>query len=207
MWEKMTARSDAVRERDLDMSKGRIPGPTRPADYSTSYRSIRDTRLFNVFEKYPWNSSYTPWPRVVLVVEDQTNGGTSSFMYLKPGDEIRDRCFKVSARLWTGPAHSEDIAPFDWCLSEMRFNVSYNSVPDWAHTPKTSMTDHGPPGTMGPNPPYMPAADHHFSEWEYADTIMLGNLLLDMGFSFGVPDGRVWVLDHREAFNKPTSHQ
>jgi hypothetical protein len=201
MWEKLTARSDAGRERDLDMDRGNIPGPTRPADYSTSYRSIRDTRLSNVFAKYPWNSSYTPWPRVVLVVEEATTGGTPSFMYLKPGDAIRDRCFRVSARLWTGPAHSEDIAPFDWCLSEMRFNVSYSHVPDWAHTPKTSMTDRGPPETMGPNPPYLPAADHHFSEWEYADTIMLGNLFLDMGFDCRVPDGRVWVLDHRAAMN------
>ena len=82
MWEKLKAGSDAGRERDLDVSKGRIPGPTRPADYSTSYRSIRDTRLINVFAKYPWNGGYTPWPRVVLVVEEQTNGGTSSFMFL-----------------------------------------------------------------------------------------------------------------------------
>jgi hypothetical protein len=47
----------------------------------------------------------------------------------------------------------------------------------------------------------LPAADHHFSEWEYADTIMLGNLFLDMGFDCRVPDGRVWVLDHRAAMN------
>jgi len=194
----MTSRSDYIRQRDLNMQKGRIPGPERPADFATPYRSIRDTRLRNVFAAYPWNGDQTLWPRVAIIVEEVTNGGTRFFTYKRSGESIEDRCWRLSARLWKGPANSEDVAPFNWCLSEMRFNVSYEGVALWAGTPKTSMSRHaiGPPGTTGPNPPYLPAAEHHFNDGYNSDTIMLGNILLDMGFSFGVPDGRVWVVDN-----------
>ena len=195
---RIAARADYIQNRDHNNARGRVPGPVRPADFSTTYRSIRDTRLLNVFAAYPWDVGQNSWPRVVLIVEDVSKGGgSSSLVYKTAGEKIADKCFRVSAKLWTGPAHSEDIPPFNWCLSEMRFNTSYNEVALWGMTPKTSMSNKamGPKGTLGPDPPYLPAPEHHYDQWYFPDTIMLGNLLLDMGFSFGVPDGRVWIVN------------
>jgi hypothetical protein len=98
--------------------------------------------------------------------------------------------------LWTGPASSQEIAPFNWCLSEMRFNVAYNDVGYWGRTPKTSMSEHntGADRTLGPNPPYLPVPKFQFRDGLYGETIMLGNILLDMNFGLGVPDGRVWIV-------------
>jgi hypothetical protein len=197
MSQKMEDRSRSIRQRNMNIEKGQIPGPERPANFETSYRSIRDTQLSNVFVNYPWNVGRNSWPRVALVVEEKPTGGTGALGSLQPGDKIKDRCWRLGARLWTGPAASQDIAPFNWCLSEMRFNVSYNAVALWGMTPATSMAEHntGPARTQGPNPPMIPAPRFHYSDGSFSDTIMLGNLLLDMSFSFGVPDGRVWIVD------------
>lgn len=174
-----------------------IPGPERPANFETYYRSIRDTRLSKVFVNYPWNTGRNAWPRVALVVEEEPIGGTGVLGYMQGGDKIKDRCWRLRARLWTGPAASQDIAPFNWCLSEMRFNVSYNDVALWGLTPATSMAEHntGPNRTLGPNPPAILAPRFHYADGSHSDTIMLGNILLDMSFSLGVPDGRVWIVD------------
>lgn len=194
-WGQLTARSDEVRLRDYNMDRGIIPGPERPDDFETYYRSIRDTKLNNVFAAFPWNLGYNPWPRVVLVVEEKPQLG--NLLYKQPGDPIEDRCWRLSARLWTGPAAGEDIAAFNWCLGEMRYNVPYSDVAHWGRTPKISMLDKntGPQPTLGPNPPYLPAPEYQYRDGAHFDTIMLGTLLVDMGFAFGVPDGRVWIVD------------
>jgi hypothetical protein len=186
----------SIRERDLNRAKGMIPGPSRPTNFETSYRSIRDTTLSKVFAKYPWNTGRNEWPRVALVVEEPT-GGTVSFGFMQAGDKIKDRCWRLRARLWTGPAASQDIESFNWCLSEMRFDVAYSGVAHWGQTPPTSMTDRntGPDRTLGPNPPFLPVPKLHYADGLNSDTIMLGNILLDMSFELGVPDGRVWIVD------------
>ncbi len=197
VWQRMQDQSLSARQRDLNMAKGMIPGPERPANFETSYRSIRDTRLSKVFVNYPWNTGRNAWPRVALVVEEMPTGGTGALGYMRGGDKIKDRCWRLRARLWTGPAGSQDIAPFNWCLSEMRFNVPYSDVALWGKTRAASMTEHntGPERTLGPNPPTVPAPRFHYDNGSYSDTIMLGNILLDMSFQFGVPDGRVWIGD------------
>ena len=196
VWQRMQAHSLIMRQRDLNMAKGMIQGPNRPADFETSYRSIRDTRLSKVFANYPWNVGRNEWPRVALVVEEEPTGGSGTLGSARGGQQIKDRCWRLRARLWTGPASSQDIAPFNWCLSEMRFNVSYNDVVFWGMTPKTSMIDQntGPARTLGPNPPYLPAPRFHYANFWYSDTIMLGNILLDMSFDFGMRDNRVWIV-------------
>jgi hypothetical protein len=195
--ERMQDHSLKMRQRDLNWEKGMIPGSERPANFETYYRSIRDTRLSRVFVNYPWNTGHNTWPRVALVVEEEPIGGTGALGYMQGGDKIKDRCWRLRARLWTGPAASSDIAPFNWCLSEMRFNVSYSAVALWGMTPATSMAEHntGPERTLGPNPPYLAAPRFHYADGSHSDTIMLGNILLDMSFGLGVPDGRVWIVD------------
>jgi hypothetical protein len=197
IYEGMQDHSLKMRQRDLNLEKGMIPGPERPANFETYYRSIRDTRLSRVFANYPWNTGRNTWPRVALVVEEEPTGGTGALGHMQGGDKIKDRCWRLRARLWTGPAANQEIAPFNWCLSEMRFNVSYNAVGLWGKIPATSMAEHntGPDRTLGPNPPFVPAPRFHYDNGSYSDTVMLGNILLDMSFSFGVPDGRVWIVD------------
>ena len=181
-----------------------------PPLLETYYRNIRDTQLYRVFANSPWNTGQSMWPRVAFVVEDAAQGGANSITpYTKGGDELRNRCWRLSARLWTGPAASRDIPSFNWCLTEMHYDV----LPDpgggapfirtapvgmalWGMTPKVSMSDKntGPERTMGPNPPYTPVMRFHFRDEQGAECIMLGNLLREMAFEFGVPDGRVWVV-------------
>jgi hypothetical protein len=193
--DQMVAHSNFVLRRERNLDLGIMPGPKRASDFTTAYRSIRDTKLANMFAKSSWNLGSNPWPRVALIVEERQRRGTS--LSSLPGSAVIDGCWRVSAKVWTGPAAHEDIAPFNWCLSEMRFNVSYETVVMWGRTPKTSMisSNTGRDRTLGPNPPSTPAPRFQYSNAGYVDTIMLGNLLMDMGFSFSEPDGRVWVID------------
>jgi hypothetical protein len=195
-WDAMKQRSDTMRKRDYNLEQGVIPGPERPANFETYYRSVRDTKLANVFAASPWNAGQNSWPHVALVVEAGPRHG-DSFLYKQPGDKLDDACWRLRAKLWTGPRASQDIATFNACLSEMRFNVAYTDVAFWGKTPKISMSDHttGAERTMGPNPPYIPVPKLQFSDGANTDTVMLGTLLLDMGFDSGMPDGRVWVID------------
>ncbi|HZH41877.1 MAG TPA: hypothetical protein VFD85_12745 [Gemmatimonadales bacterium] len=196
MLQRMQAHNLIMRQRDLNMEKGMIQGPERPADFETSYRSIRDTPLSKVFANYPWNIGRNQWPRVALVVEEAPSGDMGAFEYARGGEKIKDRCWRLRARLWTGPASSQDIAPFNWCLSEMRFNVSYNAVVQWGMSPASNMSEHntGPDRTLGPNPPFVLVPRFHYRDGLHGDTIMLGNILLDMSFGLGMPDGRVWIV-------------
>jgi hypothetical protein len=195
MLERMQAQSLKIKERDHNIALGTIPGPKRPADFETNYRSIRDTRLSRVFANYPWNTGRNAWPRVALVVDQEATGGTGALGSLRPGEKIKDRCWRLRARLWTGPAASQEIAPFNWCLSEMRFNVPYNDVALWGKIPHFVEQNTGLDRTLGPNPPAVPVPRFHYDNGSYSDTIMLGNILLDMSFGLGVPDGRVWIVD------------
>src|SRR5438477_10935166 len=178
------------RQGDLRMHMGMIRGPARQADFETSYRSIRDTRLLKVFASYPWNNGGNEWPRVALVVEEQPAGGTGEFEHARGGQKIKDRCWRLRARLWTGPASSQDIAPFNWRLSEMRFNVAYNDVALWG----TSPLGRQPERTLGLHAAYHPVPTLQYGDGLRGDTIMLGNILLEMGFVLGMPDGRVWIV-------------
>jgi len=178
------------RHRDLHMQRGMIHGPARQVDFETSYRSIRDTRLLNVFANYPWNNGGNQWPRVALVVDEQPTGGTGKFEHARGGEKIMDRCWRLRARLWTGPDSSQDIVPFNWCLSEMRFNVAYNDVALWG----ASTYGVQPDRTLGPNAPFLPVPTLQYRDGLHGDTIMLGNILLDMSFDLGMRDNRVWIV-------------
>ena len=167
-----------------------IHGPARQVDFETSYRSIRDTRLLNVFANYPWNNGGNQWPRVALVVDEQPTGGTGKFEHARGGEKIMDRCWRLRARLWTGPDSSQDIVPFNWCLSEMRFNVAYNDVALWG----ASTYGVQPDRTLGPNAPFLPVPTLQYRDGLHGDTIMLGNILLDMSFDLGMRDNRVWIV-------------
>src|SRR5205807_279034 len=98
--------------------------------------------------------------------------------------------------------HSIDIAPFNWAFSEMRFNTPYSEVPIWGQTPKLNVPR--PPGmtppadatTASPIAPKQPLPDSvDYRRTFHYNAIMVGNVLLDMGFNYNRPDGRVWFVE------------
>lgn len=200
MWKSMVDYSDYKRQSAWDDQRGIIRGPERPENFETYYRGVRDTGLSNLFKPIPFSPVEVPlWPRVVLIMEERPKGGVITNKYNSGGGS--DRCWRLRAKVWTGPARSEDIAPFNWCLSEMRFNVGYQSVINWGMTPKSSMmriqASTGSNRTTGPVPPGTPLPQPAYNNASSYSTIMVGNVLMDMGFSSHVPDGRVWLIDER----------
>lgn len=173
----------------------------------TTYRNVRDTELNGIFANAPWNMGRTMWPRVAIIVDSQ---GTYDVGHIQYGGEVANVCFLLRAKIWTGPAASRDVAPFNWCLSEMHYDttvvkssgstfvgVAFTGLPLWGMTPKSMMIDQntGPEVTTGPNPPYIPVPRFSYDDRAHSDVVMLGNLMRDMGFSYGVPDGRVWIVN------------
>lgn len=205
MWKSMVAHAEFQRVTEFDQMRAIIRGPKRPTNFETYYRGVRDTGLSNLFQTSRYQDLTTVWPRVALIVEESPKGFMAA-EYNRVGDtSSSDRCWRLRAKVWTGPARSEGIAPFNWCLSEMRFNISYASVTTWGMTRKSNMkhalAGTGSNRTTGPNPPTEPLPKHSGYSRQFSyDTIMAGNVLLDMGFDVHLPDGRVWLVD--ESLNR-----
>lgn len=197
-------------KKDESASKGRVDfhfgdAPVR----QTAYRNVRDTELHQLFKDYHWNTGRTMWPRVALIVEEQPTGHTASFANPNWGSDVRNGCWKIRAKLWMAHEASKEIAPFNWCLSEatydsirvsattMAYGLAHEGVALWGTSPKTMFSDQntGPQRTTGPKPPATATPRFYYRMDTNADAIMLGNILRDMAFSYGVADGRVWVID------------
>jgi hypothetical protein len=162
----------------------------------TYYRNVRDTELSHLFDAWPCylSSGYNMWPRVVVVIEE-VPGHYAKLDYSSPSAEQQDACWRVRARIWTGPATSQDVAPFNWCLSETKLEKAFDGVVLWGETPKLAFSGQntGAQRTTGPNPPYLPLPEHFVSVGR-AEAAMVGSILWDMGFSYAESDGRVWVV-------------
>ena len=200
MWKSMIDHSDYQRQAAWDQERAIVRGPDRPADFETYYRGVRDTGLSDLFKPVHYQDRTTVWPRVALIVEERPQkGGIIADEYNRGGKTTSDRCWRLRAKVWTGSARSEDITPFNWCLSEMRYNIGYAGVARWGMSPTSNMAriqaNTGSKRTTGPNPPGTPLPQPLYMFQFSYDTIMVGNVLLDMGFSFHVPDGRVWLID------------
>jgi hypothetical protein len=162
----------------------------------TYYRNVRDTELTHLFDAWPWylSSGYNMWPRVVLVIEEAP-AHYARLDYGSPSAEQQDACWRIRARIWTGPATSQDVAPFNWCLSETKLEKAFDGVVLWGETPKTAFSGQttGAQRTLGPNPPYLPLPEHFVSVGR-AEAALVGSILWDMGFSYAESDGRVWIV-------------
>jgi hypothetical protein len=162
----------------------------------TYYRNVRDTELSHLFDAWPWylSSGYNMWPRVVLVIEE-VPAHYAKLDYSSPSAEQQDACWRIRARIWTGPATSQDVASFNWCLSETKLEKAFDGVVLWGETPKTAFSGQttGAQRTLGPNPPYLPLPEHFVSVGR-AEAVMVGSILWDMGFSYAESDGRVWIV-------------
>lgn len=203
VWTNMQDYAKWRAQADVDDNRAIIRGPERPANFETYYRGLRDTGLSNLFAKFPYQNSRTTWPRVMIVVEEKPtlHGGMPSEFFHSSTKTDTDYTWRFRATVWMDETHKIDIAPFNWCFSEMRYNTPYSEVPIWGRTPKLNVP-HSPArnalaGAVDqPIPPRYPlpeTPDYHRT-FHY-NTIMVGNLLLDMGFNYNRPDGRVWFVE------------
>ena len=206
VWENMQVHADERRQASADERRALIRGPERPANFETYYRGLRDTGLSNLFAQSPYQNASTSWPRVMIVIEEkpQLQGSMPTEYWGKDNKTEIDYTWRFRATVWTDPEHKIDIAPFNWCFSEMRYNTPYSEVTIWGRTPKLNVPP--PPGIAAPAPTTGPAVvpiapkaplpdrpDYHRT-FHY-NTIMVGNILLDMGFRYNRPDGRVWFVE------------
>ncbi|HSV15214.1 MAG TPA: hypothetical protein VLI90_13225 [Tepidisphaeraceae bacterium] len=190
---------------EVDDNHALIRGPQRPANFETYYRGLRDTGLSNIFKKFPYQNSHTSWPRVMIVIEEKPrfNGGMPSEFFHNSTKTETDYTWRYRATLWMDATHKIDIAPFNWAFSEMRYNTPYSEVEIWGRTPKHNVPPApGVEGTAGDPANPVPIAtkyplpdDPAYHRTFHYNTIMVGNLLLDMGFNYNRQDGRVWFVE------------
>jgi hypothetical protein len=84
----------------------------------------------------------------------------------------------------------------------MRFNTPYSEVEIWGRTPKQNVPAPAGVAAPGDNTTAVPIAPKYplpdspdYHRLFHYNTIMVGNVLLDMGFNYNRPDGRVWFVE------------
>jgi hypothetical protein len=205
VWDNMQAHANWRGQAEADDRRAIVRGPERPANFETYYRGLRDTGLSNIFAKAPYRNSSTSWPRVQIIIEEKPKlqGAIPSEYWHSSNKTQTDYTWRFRATVWTDPSHKIDIAPFNWAFSEMRYNTPYSEVPIWGRVPKQNVP---PPAgviaatTTGPSElpiaPKIPLPDRpDYHRLFHYNTIMVGNILLDMGFNYNRPDGRVWFVE------------
>ncbi len=205
VWDNMKVHANWRLQAEADDSHAIIRGPARPANFETYYRGVRDTGLSNLFAQSPYRNSSTSWPRVMIVIEEKPkfNGSMPSEYWHSNTKTETDYTWRFHATVWTDATHSIDIAPFNWCFSEIRYNTPYSEVPIWGRTPKLNVPPpKGSPALSGTQPSATPIAPKYplpetpdYHRLFHYNTIMVGNVLLDMGFNYNRPDGRVWFVE------------
>jgi hypothetical protein len=141
---------------------------------------------------------------MIIVEEKPKLNGSMPSEYFHNSQTETDYTWRFRAKVWTDATNSIDIAPFNWAFSEMRYNTPYSEVPIWGRTPKMNVPvpaglAAAAPGTqpaalpIAPRYPLPDSPDYH--RLFHYNTIMVGNLLLDMGFRYNRPDGRVWFVE------------
>ncbi len=209
VWENMKDHADWRRQTEADDRRAIIRGPERPANFETYYRGVRDTGLKDLFKDAPYQNSTTSWPRVMIVIEEKPKlqgGMPSEYWHNKGSKTENDYTWRFRATVWTSEKDKIEIAPFNWAFSEMRCNTPYSEVVIWGRTPKLNVP-HISQAKDAPEPdaatlaaagkpakyplPDTPAYHRTF----HFNTIMVGNVLLDMGFNYNRQDGRVWFVE------------
>jgi hypothetical protein len=204
VWDNMQAHANWRGQAEADDRRAIIRGPDRPANFETYYRGVHDTGLSNLFAQSAYRNNSTSWPRVMIVIEEKPkfNGGMPNEYWHSSNKTDTDYTWRYHATVWTDATHSIEIAPFNWAFSEMRFNTPYSEVEIWGRTPKQNVpppagmpaqTDATTARPMAPKYPLPDTPDYH--RLFHYNTIMVGNVLLDMGFNYNRPDGRVWFIE------------
>ena len=81
--------------------------------------SVKDTPLYHLFDKYPYDTKKpfaVQYPRVALtVVSAPPNHSQTQRQDYGGGFVPRDGCFTLRAKLWSSATESQDVGPFQWC--------------------------------------------------------------------------------------------
>src|ERR1043166_6194537 len=125
----------------------------------TYYRNVRDTELNLMFDAWPYNLANNMWPRVVLIIEEEP-AHRMQMDYGDPALEYVDACWRIRARIWTGPATSQDVAPFNWCMSESKLDTAFADGGLWGGRAKTRPAGRGGGGGGGGGPKKLPPPDN-----------------------------------------------
>lgn len=200
IWANMQSHSRHQQQVASDARLVLFRGPERPANFETYYRGVRDTGLANLFARFPYQGSESEFPRVAIVIEEKPRPSVLPDAFFKGKGPSTDYCWRFHAKLWIDATHPQDIAPFNWCFSETRFNVPYSRSPRWGQVPTALVTLSGKftgkERTTGPLPPYTPLPNTPEYKHTYSYVpVMVGNVLMDMGFSWERSDGRVWFVE------------
>jgi hypothetical protein len=200
VWDNMKDHANWRAKTEADDRRAIIRGPDRPANFETYYRGVRDTGLKDLFKDAPYKGNSTSWPRVMIVIEEKPkfNGGMPSEYWHNQGSKTEtDYTWRFHATVWTDATHKVEIAPFNWAFSEMRCNTPYSEVPIWGHTPKLNVphaAEGAPAADATPTRYPLPETPDYHRLFHF-NTIMAGNVLLDMGFNYNRQDGRVWFVE------------
>jgi len=186
---------DEALRREYDKAVGIL----RPAgDVSTTPPNIGITRtpLSCFFARHPYQDSGTNWPRVAITIVSAPPFWGE--LVQKSRDIPANTCWSMKAKIWFNQKDAQDVAPFQWCWSEMSLGVQFNDVPTWGGHASYNMMDaiRGGARTEGPWAPSAPLPDDpmnrdKFSFMTYSN-YFVGSVLHRMGLNWSKSDGRVW---------------
>jgi hypothetical protein len=95
---------------------GQRPQPTPPAP---SGISVRDTMLYHLFDKYPYDTKKpfaVQYPRVALtIITAPPNHAEHDVIQYTGGRLPAYGCFTLSAKVWSSAKQSQTVGPFHWC--------------------------------------------------------------------------------------------
>jgi len=181
-------------------------GPTAAAPEASGPR-IEGTPLFHLFTNAQYDTTKpfaTQYPRVALTVLTSPPSHNDRWMIQRN----TGGCWSISATVWRSRASSQPVAPFTFCIPrDGAANISLADVIDWGgRTGYFGATDEstGNRRTDGPVPPSgaFPTDVAHKSYWapegylsgDRLDGLMVGSLLVKMGFDWSIAqDRRVWI--------------
>jgi hypothetical protein len=93
--------------------------PQPPAAPVQSGTSVRDTILYRIFDKYPYNTKKPfamQYPRIALtVISGPPNHAHRQQQEYGGGFVPENGCWTLRAKVWSSDKDSQDVGPFQWC--------------------------------------------------------------------------------------------
>jgi hypothetical protein len=175
-----------------------IRGNTSPSGSRYSnYHSISATPLSCLFSRYPYRDEQSIWPRVAITILSMPTDGDAPFTGL--GVHTAG-CWEMRATIWYSTTQSVDVSPFQWCGSEVAYNLATVNYDRWVADSAGYMENGGgrDPGNRSEGPSYpgsvipIGSNDPSFSTPNNGNGQMAANIVYRMGLNWNHPDGRVW---------------
>lgn len=176
-------------------TQGQGQQATITSDSGNQGHRVVNTKLANIFAKYPATSDEAPeWPKIAITISEIPKVQLENhYMAHQPAP---NECMRFSIKLWSNAKKSESFNNLELCGSDIVPGVSFSNVMTWKNFPITGKTA-GQVRT-GPTPPYnkLPSSPL-LNRWFLNDTgyYYLGSLMYSLGYDWNyAPDTRrVWV--------------